>query len=129
GRLGPDLRRGFRTDRRRLRRCRLRRARAPCRRQLSTAGRPARGHAFEEEPMGTTTLERTSFTVTPVSGGLGAEIGDIDLARPQAPEVYGQLKQALAENGVIFFRDQTLEPAQLLAFAEKFGTPQSSRFG
>jgi len=64
-----------------------------------------------------------ALDVRPVAGALGAEIHGVDLSRPLAPATVAALRAALLEHGVIFFRGQTLTPAQQLAFARAFGEP------
>jgi taurine dioxygenase len=59
--------------------------------------------------------------VSPVAGALGAEVQGVDLARPLAPDVVGEIRRALLAHLVIFFPRQRLGPAELLAFAERFG--------
>lgn len=61
--------------------------------------------------------------VNPVAGALGAEVQGVDLARPLAPEVVGEVRQALLAHLVIFFPRQQLGPAELLDFAQRFGQP------
>lgn len=61
------------------------------------------------------------FTVHPIAGALGAEIGNIDLRAPLTAEVIAALRQAWLDHLVLFFRDQPLEPAAFLAFARYFG--------
>lgn len=61
--------------------------------------------------------------VSPVAGALGAEVQGVDLARPLAPEIVEEIRQALLAHLVIFFPRQQLGPAELLAFAERFGQP------
>ncbi|USG62531.1 TauD/TfdA family dioxygenase [Sneathiella marina] len=61
--------------------------------------------------------------VTPVAGALGAEISGIDLSHDLDDNTVAQIRQALLEYLVIFFRDQDITPEQHLAFAERFGTP------
>ena len=56
--------------------------------------------------------------LTPI---IGAEIGGVDLSRPLSDEQEAELHRALAENLVIFFRDQQLTKAQHLAFGRLFG--------
>jgi taurine dioxygenase len=63
----------------------------------------------------------STATVTPLSPHVGAEIGNIDLTRPLAPEQVGELKDALARHGVIFFRDQAIDLAMHRRFALYFG--------
>jgi taurine dioxygenase len=55
------------------------------------------------------------------AGALGAELSGVDLARPLADETVAQIRQALVEHQVIFFRDQDLTPAQQVAFGARFG--------
>jgi taurine dioxygenase len=55
------------------------------------------------------------------SGALGAEIDGVDLAAPLDEATVGALRSALLEHIVIFFRDQSLSPHDLLALARRFG--------
>jgi taurine dioxygenase len=52
---------------------------------------------------------------------IGAEISGADLSRPLSNRQMDEIHRALAENCVIFFRDQTLTPEQHLAFGRNFG--------
>jgi taurine dioxygenase len=61
--------------------------------------------------------------VSPVAGALGAEVQGVDLARPLAPEIVEEIRQALLAHLVTFFPRQQLGPAELLVFAERFGQP------
>jgi taurine dioxygenase len=56
-----------------------------------------------------------------LSGALGAEIDGVDLAAPLDEATVKGLRQALLEHIVIFFRDQSLSPHDLLALARRFG--------
>lgn len=56
--------------------------------------------------------------LTPI---IGAEISGVDLSQPLANRQREEIHRALAENLVIFFRDQKLTPAQHLAFGRLFG--------
>jgi len=58
-----------------------------------------------------------------VAGALGAEIHGVDLARDLDAGVIAEIRRALLDHLVIFFRNQPLSPAQFLAFARCFGTP------
>jgi taurine dioxygenase len=58
-----------------------------------------------------------------IAGALGAEIGGVDLREPLANGVAAEIRRALLEHLVIFFRDQPLTPAQFLAFARSMGEP------
>ncbi len=64
-----------------------------------------------------------AFTVTPVAGALGAEIGGVDLAVTPSDDLTAAIRRALLDHLVVFFRGQDLTPAQLLAFAASMGTP------
>lgn len=62
-----------------------------------------------------------AITVDKLTPIIGAEIGGVDLARPLDDRVMEEVRRALAENLVIFFRDQQLTPQQHMAFGEGFG--------
>lgn len=67
---------------------------------------------------------RTNFiAIKPIAGALGAEIEGVDLSRNLSEEAVADIRDALLEHLVIFFRDQRLSPGQLVAFARRFGTP------
>ena len=57
----------------------------------------------------------------PIAGALGAEITGVDLSRDLPDALIGEIRTALLEHLVIFFRDQALSPATQLAFARRFG--------
>lgn len=67
----------------------------------------------EAAPFETITIDK----LTPI---IGAEIGGVDLASPSNRQM-DEIHRALAENLVIFFRDQTLTQEQHLDFGRKFG--------
>ncbi len=69
-----------------------------------------------------------TITVNRIAGALGAEIGGVDLSQPLGDTVIGELRQALTENCVIFFRDQRLSPEQHLDFGRRFGALQVHDF-
>ena len=56
---------------------------------------------------------------------LGATIKEIDLREPLDESLTAFISQALAENEVIFFRDQDISPQQHKDFALRFGKLQS----
>ena len=78
------------------------------------AGPRIRHVASESAPYETLTVDK----LTPV---IGAEIGGIDLSAAPANRQLDELHRALAENLVIFFRDQQLTPEQHLALGRRFG--------
>ncbi len=57
----------------------------------------------------------------PIAPALGAEIGGVDLSGPLDDGVVSEIRRALLQFGVIFFRDQDITPEQHLAFARRFG--------
>lgn len=61
------------------------------------------------------------ISIQPVAGSLGAEIHGVDLRQPLDDDTYGEIKQALLDNLVIFFRDQDITPEQQIAFGRRFG--------
>jgi taurine dioxygenase len=56
--------------------------------------------------------------LTPI---IGAEITGVDLSQPLSNRTQDEIHRALAENLVIFFRDQRISPQQHLAFGRLFG--------
>ncbi|HEY1257899.1 MAG TPA: TauD/TfdA family dioxygenase [Stellaceae bacterium] len=64
-----------------------------------------------------------TIEIRPVSGAIGAEIFGVDLGQELAAQVIGQIRRALLDHLVVFFRDQELSTAQFLAFARRFGEP------
>lgn len=50
-----------------------------------------------------------------------AEIHGTDLSRPLDDDAFRAIEDLFNDRGVIFFRDQSLTPAQLIAFGRRFG--------
>jgi len=69
------------------------------------------------------TSTTNTLDIRPLSGALGAEILGVDLAHDIGDETIAAIRAAWLEHLVVFFRDQHLEPAQLLALAKRFGEP------
>ena len=69
--------------------------------------------AGSDDPYETITVDK----LTPI---IGAEVGGVDLAAPSNRQL-DEIHRALAENQVVFFRDQELTPEQHLAFGRHFG--------
>jgi taurine dioxygenase len=65
----------------------------------------------------------TVFTVKPYTPKLGASVSGIDLRQRIDAVTRAALRQALLERGVLFFRDQELDPEQVLEVARVFGEP------
>lgn len=62
-----------------------------------------------------------TLDIRPVAGALGAEIGGADLSHDLSDDTIAQIRQALLDHLVIFFRDQDITPDQHLTFAKHFG--------
>lgn len=67
--------------------------------------------------------EPRTIGVQPIAGALGAEISGVDLSQELSDETIGEIRQALLDHLVIFFRGQDITPEQHLAFAKRFGEP------
>ncbi len=68
-------------------------------------------------------MRNTTLEIRPIAGALGAELHGVNLADDLADAVVGEIRQALLDNLVIFFRDQDLPPDRFAAFARRFGEP------
>jgi alpha-ketoglutarate-dependent sulfate ester dioxygenase len=62
-----------------------------------------------------------AVTVRPLQPTIGAEIGNVDLRYPLSEADRDQIKAAILEYKVVFFRDQDLDRDQHAAFARQFG--------
>jgi taurine dioxygenase len=67
-------------------------------------------------------MSEQTIQVDPVSGVLGAEISGVDLGEDLSDQTIAEIRAALLEHLVIFFRDQShITPKQQARFAERFG--------
>jgi len=66
-------------------------------------------------------LRWNHFTVNQLGSTIGAELRGLDLRQNLPDEVIAEIRQALFDYKVIFFRDQPLSPDQHVAFAARFG--------
>ena len=80
----------------------------------SKSGPRIRHVAPEDVPYDSITVEKLTPTI-------GAEISGLDLGVPLSDAQTDDIHRALAENLVVFFRDQSITPAQHLAFGRHFG--------
>ena len=55
-----------------------------------------------------------TIQVRKVTPRIGAEISGVDLSKPLDDRTFREIKAALLENQVIFFRDQDITPPELL---------------
>ena len=60
------------------------------------------------------------ITVEPIAGALGAEVSGVDLNDLDDGTV-AEIRRALLENSVVFFRDQEFSPPTQMAFGRRFG--------
>ena len=66
-------------------------------------------------------MRNTRLEIRLLSGAGGAEISGVDVAQDLDDETIGEIRDALNEHCVVFFRDQELDVAQHKAFARRFG--------
>lgn len=66
-------------------------------------------------------MRNARIEVRPLSGAGGAEISGIDVAQELDDPTVGEIRDALNEHCVVFFRDQALDVARHKAFASRFG--------
>ena len=62
-----------------------------------------------------------TITVRPLQPTIGAEIGGVDLGRPLSTAARDEIKAAVLQYKVVFFRDQNVDRDQHAAFARQFG--------
>jgi taurine dioxygenase len=67
--------------------------------------------------------------VIPAAAVLGAEIAGVDLSRHLDDATFAVIERAYEEYGVIFFRGQSITPAQQVAFTRRFGEIEFNIFG
>jgi taurine dioxygenase len=74
----------------------------------------------------------TTIDIRPLTAAIGAEITGLDLRKPLADETVAELRQALLDHLVLFFRAQKLSDDQHVAFALRFGplsiSPLATRY-
>ncbi|MGO1765987.1 MAG: TauD/TfdA dioxygenase family protein, partial [Advenella sp.] len=61
-----------------------------------------------------------------LTGTVGAEIFGIDVSKPLSSAVLTDVRQALLDHCVIFFRDQQLSMQEHIAFVQQFGEISTS---
>jgi taurine dioxygenase len=76
---------------------------------------------LHEERARLAALDWKHFEVGLLGSTVGAELRGIDLRTDLPAEVFAEIRQALLDYKVIFFRDQPLDAAQQVAFAKRFG--------
>ncbi len=73
-------------------------------------------------------MRNSSFEIRPATGNCGALLDGIDLSADHPDSTYADIRKALCEYGVIFFRKQNLSNDQYVSFGEKFGDLVASKF-
>jgi taurine dioxygenase len=63
----------------------------------------------------------SAIEIDPLTPTIGAEISGVDLREPLPAKTVGEIRAALLEHLVLFFRDQDVTPAQHVAFGRQFG--------
>lgn len=66
-------------------------------------------------------MRNSRLDVRPLAGAAGAELFGVNLAEDLEDDVVDEIRQALNEHCVVFFRDQELDVARHKAFARRFG--------
>jgi len=70
-----------------------------------------------EEPA----MRNSRIDVQPIAGALGAEVHGVDVSQDLDDSTVAEIRQALLDHGVIFFRDQRLDIDRHKAFTRRFG--------
>ncbi|MGW8884241.1 TauD/TfdA dioxygenase family protein [Streptomyces sp. NPDC055749] len=84
---------------------------------------------LERTAPGTPQAEYRTLEISPLTPHIGAEVSGVDLTRPISKELVTELRQALLEWKVIFFRDQhSFTPDHHLALAGVWGEPEVNPF-
>ena len=65
--------------------------------------------------------------IEPVGPLIGATVHGVDLAHVSDEALRAELRRALADFQVLFFRNQTLTPEQQLALARVYGDPDKAK--
>ena len=66
-------------------------------------------------------MRNSRIEVRPIAGAIGAEIHNVDVGADLDEGNVGDIRQALLDHCVIFFRDQKLDVARHKAFTRRFG--------
>ena len=70
-----------------------------------------------------------ALSIKRLSANIGAEVSGIDLSASLDEERVLELRGLLRDHHVIFFRNQPLDPEQMLELAGRFGSPDVHAFG
>ena len=70
----------------------------------------------------------TTFEIQRIAGSLGAEISGIDLSGDLSDDQIGEIRQALLDHLVVFFRAQSLTPQRQIMLGRRFGDLETHDF-
>ena len=99
--------------------------RPPLVKPLLHAGR----RVLDRTAPGVPQAEYRQLAIAPLTPHIGAEIGGVDLSRPIGADLAEELRQALLEWKVVFFRGQhDFDAESHLALAELWGEPEPNPF-
>jgi len=70
----------------------------------------------------------SAIEIRPVSGGVGVELGNVDIGQGLSDAEFKAIQQAFIDNGLVFLHGQSLSPEQHIEFAERFGEINVNRF-
>lgn len=82
----------------------------------------------EQQTLAEARADYRHIDVQPLTTAIGAEIGGVDLSQPLSADVTAEIRTALLEHLVVFFRDQDLTSAQFMHLASRFGEPAEYPF-
>ena len=66
-------------------------------------------------------MRNSVLEILPIAGALGAEVHGVDVSQDLPDQTIADIRGALLDHGVIFFRDQTLDVDRHKAFVRRFG--------
>ncbi len=66
-------------------------------------------------------MRNSQIEVRPIAGSIGAEIHNVDVSQELDETTIGDIRKALLDHCVIFFRDQKLDAERHKAFTRRFG--------
>ena len=82
----------------------------------------------EQQTLAEPRADYRHIDVQPLTTAIGAEIAGVDLSQPLSDAVTAEIRAALLEHLVVFFRDQDLTSAQFMDLASRFGAPAEYPF-
>ena len=66
-------------------------------------------------------MRRSQIEVRPIAGAIGAEIHNVDVSKDLDEDTIANIRRALLDHCVIFFREQKLDAERHRAFTRRFG--------